>query len=236
MVENKTKVEQLFEQTKEAPPSSGGGNKLKEKISGTVAGIRNLFSKPWLRPGPKVKEEAKAAPALLAGIFSAHKLDLKSVNQAFSLILVGLIALTVYVAFGEHPSISSVTAAASKVKFRNLEDKVITSFEELAVYLDQIKQRDIFNKFTKPEPPPVVKPKEPPPPPPKVTIQDRARGLKLMGISWGRDPKVIIMNESTQEVLFVEEGQKIKGTELRVREILKSKVVIGFEEEQMDML
>ena len=211
MVENRTRGEQLFEQEKGGRPSSSGGNSLDGKTAGTFQGIRNFFSKPWIRAGSKPGAETKTASALPPGAFSAHKLDLKSINQVLSLILAGLIALIVYFAFGERPSISSVTAAVSKIKFQDLGDKTITSFQEPAFYLDQIKKRDIFNKFEKPKPPPpVMKPKElpPPPPPPKVTIQEKAKNLKLMGISWGSDPKAIIKNESTQEMYFLKEGQK----------------------------
>ena len=154
MVENRTRGKQLFEQEKGSQPSSGGGNSLNGKAAGIFQGIRDLFLKPWIRSGSKPGAETKAASAPLPEVFSAHKLDLKSINQVFALILAGLIALIVYFAFGEHPSISSVTAAVSKIKFQDPEDKTIASFQELAFYLDQVKKRDIFNKFEEPKPPP----------------------------------------------------------------------------------
>jgi type II secretory pathway component PulC len=154
--------------------------------------------------------------------------------------LAGLICLTGYFAFGERSDISSVTAAVSKIKFQDIEEKVITSFQDLAFYLDQVQTRDIFNEFEEPKPPPPVvkpvKPPPPPPPPPKVTIQEKAKNLKLMGISWGADPKVIIKNEGNQEVLFLEEGQKIEGTDIRVKEIKKDQVIISSEGDEMKLL
>lgn len=235
MVENRTRGEQLFEKAKESRPA-GDGNSIKEKIAGTAESIRGLFSKPWIRAGSKPGAEAKTASALLPAAFSEHKLDLKSINQMLSLLLAGLVALTVYFTFGERPNISSVTSAVSKITFQDLGGKTATSFQDLAFYLDQIKKRDIFNEFANPKPPPpVVKPKAPPPPP-KVTIQERAKHLKLMGISWGSKPTVIIKNQSTQEVYFLGEGQKVKGTEINVRKILKDEVVIGFEDDEMKML
>ena len=57
-----------------------------------------------------------------------------------------------------------------------------------------------------------------------------------MGVSWGIDRKVIIKNESTQEIYFLQEGQRIKGTDISVKKILKGEVVIASEDEEMKML
>jgi len=239
MVEHKTRTEQLFKETKRGGPSPIDGNSPKGKLADTFKSIRNLFSKPWLRAGAKPEAQTQTVPALFSKIFSAQKLDLKSINQVLALVLAGLICLTGYFAFGERSDISSVTAAVSKIKFPDMEEKVITPFQDLAFYLDQVQTRDIFNEFKEPKPPPpVVKPVEPPPPPPppKVTIQEKAKNLKLLGISWGADPKVIIKNGSTQEVLFLEEGQKIKGTDIRVKKILKDEVMISSEGDDMKLL
>jgi hypothetical protein len=239
MVENRTRGEQLFGKAKEDSPSSGDGKSLKGKIAGVIEGVRGLFSKPLIRAGAKPGVEAKTASALLPGALSGHKLDLKSINQILGLVLAGLIALTVYFAFGKRPNISSVTSAVSKIKFQDLGDETTATFQELAFYLDQIKKRDIFNEFEVPKPPPpVVKPKAPPPPPPppKVMIQDKAKHLKLMGISWGSKPTAIIKDQSTQEVHFLGEGQKVQGTEINVKKILKEEVMISFEDQEMKML
>ncbi len=235
MVENKTRGEQLFEDVK-GGPSFGLGSLFQGKAKGAIDGIRDFFFKPWTKPDSAGE---KPAASLIPEALSVHKLDLKTVNQVLGLILAGLIALTVYVAFGEQPNISSVAAAVSKIKFQDIEDKAIMSFDKLSFYLGQIKTRDIFNEYEEPKPPaPVVKPVEPPPPPPppKVTIEEKAKGLKLMGISWGSAPKVIIKNNKTQEVYFLKEGEVIKGTEITVKQILKDEVVITSDDEDMKML
>ena len=236
MVENKTRGEQLFEEVKGSGSSSSLESPSKGMMAGVMRGVRALFLRTGLNSGGA---PTKTPTSVLPAAFIARKLDLKSINQTLAFILVGLIALIGYFAFGERQDISSVTAAVSKIKFPDLEDKEITPFQEPAFYLDQIKKRDIFNEFKVPKPPPpIVEPKKPlpPPPPPKVTIQEKAKDLKIMGISWGNDPKVIIKNESTQEVHFMEEGQKIKGTDIHVKKILKDEILISSEDEEMKML
>jgi type II secretory pathway component PulC len=234
MVDNKTRGEQLFEDAKGSGASPSVGEPVTGKLAGLMQGVRKIFSNS-LDGRPALSPDTAKAPA----VFSAHKLDLKSINQVLGLILLGLVALTGYFVFGEKQNISSVKAAVSKIEFQGISDKVIASFEKLPFYLDQIKTRDIFNKYEKPKPPPpVVVPKEPepPPPPPKVTIQEKAQNLKLMGISWGSSPKVIIRDESTQEVHFLKEGEMIKGTEINVKRILKNEIMISSDGDEMKML
>ena len=203
MVENRTRGEQLFKQARGSNPEVAKQGRIKTKVSGVLQNIRDLFGK---QQGKGTAGDKK--PGILAfADLSVQKLDLRSINHALMLILGGLIALTVYTVLRQRPDVASVAAVVSKIKYENLEEKVITGFEELAFYSEQIAKRDIFNEYEEPKPPPpvVVKPVEkppPPPPPPKVTIQEKASALKLMGISWGDSPKVIIRNDAIQEVLF----------------------------------
>lgn len=239
MVENRTKSEQLFEQARGPRPPAGTRELPKAKILDRMKSAINLFVKPWMRAGVKAATGPKAASPLLPAVFSAQKIELKSINQVLALVLAGLIALTVYFGFSERPSVASVSASVAKIKFQDLEDKAITPFQELAFYLDQFKKRDIFNEYEEPKPPPpVVVPVEPPPPPPppKVTIQEKAKNFKLIGISWGDHPKAMIKDEATAEVYFLDKGQKIKGTDIEVRKILKDQVIIGSEDDEMKML
>ena len=238
MVENKTRGEQLFEQAKEARSSSGIENPFKGKYKKILADIRGLFNKPQIKGSLKPAPNVKKATDLFSAIFSAQKLDLRSINQMLAIVLAGLAALTAYVIFRQPPNISAVTAAISKIKFQDLKADTIAPFDQLTSYLEQITKRDIFDEYVEYVPPPAVKVEPPslPPPPPKITIQEKAKNLKLMGVSWGNSPKVIIKNESTQEVYFLEAGQKIEGTEITVKKISQEDVVISSDGDEMKML
>ena len=171
---------------------------------------------------------------------STQKINLKTVNQVLVFVLIGLLAAMFYVTFRKGPSISSVTAAVAKIKFLNFETKEITAFAKVTDYLEQIKKRDIFSEYEEEKPPPVVvvvEEKLPPPPPiPKIPIEEKAKNLKLIGISWGKNPKAMIKDTTTQEVQFMSEGDTIKDTDLMIKRVLKEEVIITSEGEEMSML
>jgi hypothetical protein len=236
MVENTPRSEQMFEKAKRENPVSATPGAWKEKVSKMFSEVRGLFGMPQAKGGAKAGPNAPKDDGVLAALFSAQKIDLKSINQTLAVILAGLVALTGYVLFRKPSDISAVSAAVSKIKFEPLEEGVITPFEQLTFYLEQIKKRDIFNEYKEYVPPPPPAKAEEPPPPPKVTIQEKAKNLKLMGISLGASPKVIIQDAGANEVHFLEEGQKIKGTEIKVKKILKTEVIIESDGEEMKLL
>ncbi len=238
MDEHKTRSEELFEKAKEEKPSSDQGGGLAGKITQLFVGMRGALNKSQATEGIP-KADAAKGDFKVPAIFSAQKLDLRSINQALAVILAGLIVLTAYVVLQQKQDVSTVAAAVSKIKFEDLKEGVITPFESLKFYLEQIKTRDIFNKYVEyvPPPPPVkVEPLPPPPPPPKVTIEEKAKNLKLMGVSWGSNPKAMIKDESTQKVHFLKKGQTIEDTQIKVKTILKNEVIISSDGDEMKML
>ena len=68
-----------------------------------------------------------------------------------------------------------------------------------------------------------------------MTIAEKAKNLKLSGISWGKNPKAIVQDTSSQEMYFVKEGETIKGTEIIVKKIMKEEVVITSDGDEMSM-
>jgi hypothetical protein len=245
MVEEKTRGEQLFGQAKDSRASSGQAGSLKDKLIKTLIEARGFFVNPQASEenvggGKSASGVKKPSPAVPAG-FGPRGLDLKFVNQVLVGILALLAVLTVYVALRERPDIASVTAAISKIKFQEFEAKAVETFQPEAFYLEQVKTRDIFDEYKRKEdsPPPVdiVKVEEPlPPPPPKITIQDKAKNFKLMGISWGELPKVIIRNETSQEMFFLNSGDTIKDTNITIKEIMKTGIILTSEGEEMTLL
>ena len=218
------------------------------KISLAFADIYGLVKKPKKTddiPAPvgdsKQDSEGKKSAMILPLALSTQKINLKTVNQVLVFVLIGLLAAMFYVTFRKGPSISSVTAAVAKIKFLNFETKEITTFGKVTDYLEQIKKRDIFSEYEEEKPPPVVvvvEEKLPPPPPliPKIPIEEKAKNLKLIGISWGKNPKAMIKDTTTQEVQFMSEGDTIKDTDLMIKKVLKEEVIITSEGEEMSML
>ena len=222
----------------QVPKREGVGPK--QGILSRVKGLVGVLAKPF---GAKASSGGTSqSSALMTAVLNIHKLDLKTVNQILGLVLVGLIALASYYGFSEHPTIEALTAAVSRIQYDPPEETVIVPFEELSVYQEEFAKRNIFKEYEEykppPPPPPVVEEvaPPPPPPPPKVTIQEKAKNLKLMGVSWGSAPKAMIQNQSSGEVLFLEQGQPIKGTEIKIKSIDVQGVIIESDGDEMKML
>jgi hypothetical protein len=236
MDENRPRSQPVFDKTKTPGPAAAPAA-AKGKMPKWAADILGVFFKPSAgnndRPsGLKAKKDDWNLTALLG----AQKIDLRAINQGLAVLLAALIVLTGLVIFRRPKDVSAVTAAVSQITFDDPEETVITPFEQLPFYLDQVKKRDIFNEYKEYVPPPPVAEPPPPPPPPKVTIQEKAKNLKLMGVSWGNDPKAMIMDTGTKETYFLTEGAKIKGTEITIKEIKKEEVIIESDGDKMKML
>lgn len=249
MVEEKTRGEQLFGparsvggQTKDGRPLSGQGGSLQDRLMRTLLEARAFLVKPKTKEGNanEVKPVAGVKKPLVvvpAG-FGSRGLDLKLANQVLVCVLALLTVLTVYAAFRQRPDIASVTAAISKIKFQEFESKAVESFQPAASYLEQVKTRDIFDEYRKKAiaPPVEVVKTEEPPPAPKITIQDKVKNFKLIGISWRGVPKAIIRNEGSQEIFFLNGGDTIKDTDITIKEIMKTGVILSSVGEEMTLL
>jgi len=244
MAENKIREKNLIGKAAEPKPAAAGiqpggkGRFFRE--------LRGLFTKSSgkeKQPAGVITPVAGRKPALARVLeaLSLQRLDLKTVNRALMAVLAGLVVLTFYVIFRDRPDVASLKAAVQKINFGDAAPEQAAPFQDEVYYVEQAKKRDIFNIFVeKKEPVAVVEeapPPSPPPPPepPKVPIEDKAKGLKLIGISWGASPKAMIKNEKTQEVLFVAQGDVVQDTEVTVQEITKDEVILASGEDTMSL-
>lgn len=226
-------------------PAAGGLGEGMRALGGMVKGIFSaaLLSKGGPKTGGKEVKPLFASPIALQGIDTVKNLlvngvDLNIVNRFFILALVGLMAAAGHYALQGKASTANLMEAVSKIKFERLDLGAVEPFQPAEYYLEQVQQRDIFNPIQKVEKPVIVdtpKPEPPPPPPPKPQLKDMAKGLKVVGIAWGASPKAMIKDESTQEIFFLKEGDTIGKTQISVKALQRDKVVIGYEEEEMDL-
>ena len=125
----------------------------------------------------------------------------------------------------------------SKIKFETPALGDVEAFQPVDYYLQQVRQRDIFNLITKVEKMVIVDepPPPPPPPPPQPKLKDMAQGFKVVGIAWGTNPKVMIKDNKTQEIFFLKEGETLGKTAIVVKTIQRDKIILGYEDEEMDL-
>ncbi len=102
----------------------------------------------------------------------------------------------------------------------------ISNLKELEYYLNEAKNRDIFNIVTAKQP----EPKE------TKNIQAIAKKtsyLKLVGISWSNNPDAMIEDTRAKKTLFVKEGDLINN--ILVKKILRDKVILNLEGENIEL-
>lgn len=166
-----------------------------------------------------------------------QSINLDAVNQFLIVLLIGLLAAVVHYAVNRRPDMEAMIETIFNISFKKIEGVPPETFPAVAFYLEQVQTRDIFNPAPEIKEEVIAAPPPPsPPPPPEPQLPKKAKGLKVVGIAWGESPKVMIKDEATQEVYFVQKGDTIGKTGIEVRTILKDKVVVGYQDEEMDLL
>lgn len=253
--------EKLFKVIQEEKKTSIGKNAGKETIGAKppkaswAEGAAKFFSKGVLSAGKifggftaaKNKDQKEpplfASPVRLKGIDSVKQLlsnglELEAVNRTFIGILLVLTTLVVHQVFYKKSDMKTLMDSISKIKFETPAGLgSIEAFQPVDHYLQQVRQRDIFNLITKVEKMVIVEepPPPPPPPPPQPKLKDLAQGFKVVGIAWGANPKVMIKDNKTQEIFFLKEGETVGKTAIQVKTIQRDKIILGYEDEEMDL-
>ena len=191
------------------------------------------------------KEKAKrlARVRLAAGLVP-RELSLKLVNR-------GLIVLLVLSGAGValnmnrvQPSLQDLSSQLAASRTPAGEEQALASLRPLEEYLAEVQKRDLFSLSAPPSPKPEklqpkvepVKPAEPAQPPkptPLEILRDKAKALKLVGISWGETPLAMIEDTAKGETSFLKAGQFIN--EMRIKAILKDRVVLSYGNAEYDL-
>ncbi|MCP4649083.1 MAG: hypothetical protein GY853_03220 [PVC group bacterium] len=158
--------------------------------------------------------------------------DIKKVNQVLSfsvaLLFIGFISSMLVDYFNLNsddfavPQMDS-TAQATPIKGLSLlqpEDHYLqkVSGRDLFKFGDIVVETPAFREEDKPQ---------------VSRLQSLMKGLKLVGVSWGKVPDAIVENESANKTYFVKAGSMIE--EATVKNIFKDKVVLELEGEEAEI-
>ncbi|MFQ5680779.1 MAG: hypothetical protein ACE5GG_01805 [Candidatus Omnitrophota bacterium] len=164
----------------------------------------------------------------------AYGLRPETINSMLAGLLVVSLSFVVYQGVFGRPNIAAVTQAISKIKYRPPRRPAIETFKPVDFYLEEQRKRDIFKPSPRPEDKVVVtRHKEVKP---AVRLEDLARDLKLVGISWGASPKVMIKDNVQGVTYFLRQGEMVGTSGIKVKTIFKDKVVLSYEEQEMELL
>lgn len=242
------------------PPSQGASGQEGKKPSGNVTkdqnapagkghngsflgNIRQFLTKglplPGKTSGGAGPQSLFASPIRLQGIDSVKQLltsgiDLDSVNKVLTGALVLLMVYSITVAVNRKSSIGKLMQSIAHIKFEKSTSQTVEAYQPVDYYLGQVRSRDIFNLVGEvktqvmPEPLPA-------PEPPKPKLKEMANGLSVVGIAWGEAPKAMIQDSAAQEIYFLKKDDTIGKTGIKVKDIFRSKIVISYGEEEMEL-
>ena len=123
--------------------------------------------------------------------------------------------------------IKQFTKKVSAVKGRNFQENVATEVRPFLYYLEMVQRRDIFS-------PVKLISAENPQEEAKKALFTLIKELKLVGISWGKDPEVIIEDTKDGRTYFLKTGDTISKFKIEV--ILKDKVILEAEGQKMELM
>ena len=110
--------------------------------------------------------------------------------------------------------------------------EVVSLLQPVDAYLNKAQARDLFQMAgeKKPESGPAFKE------PDKEVIsklEETAKTLKLVGISWSNDPDAIVEDTKIQKTYFVKKGSMIDS--ITVKEILRDRIILRCQGEEVDL-
>lgn len=205
------------------PPSEPRGPK---RFFSNLSFGKNMFTMGQ-RP---MRAAISGAPRAFS--ISLSEVQPNTVNTLLAIILLTLVVLIAYVAIKERPRVSTITGRLSAISAEPVKKEMIEEFKPISSYLAEVEKRDVFQ--------PVSLTKQAVAASPQKAAMDKLREIavdfKLQGISWGQSPKVMIKSEKESRMYFLGEGQAIGSTGVKIKVIHKSKVVIGYENAEMELL
>jgi len=121
--------------------------------------------------------------------------------------------------------LQAVTQLKAKAKMGNIryEQEPESVYDPLELYAQEFKQRDIFR--LKPPAEVLVA---------SATLADATEGLRVVGISWGDEPEVLIEQVKPQKTYFLKQGEKVGS--LEVKEIFQDRVVLRSEGKDRELI
>ena len=228
-----TPEERLLRLIESDEKPDGGETPAENHSKGKLGGWVKVFSRS---PNASVRRTAwlqKMRP----------ELNLRLVNRALIGVLL-LVIIGIAYDINNSPSLpedlkNPVIPVGTPVVNQGGADVKLASVSPLPEYLEEINKRDIFAPapVAKPTPPkPELKPStsiSPSPPDPMQILQQKAKGLKLVGISWGSDPVAMIEDKASQQTSFLKVGDSING--LTVKAILKDRAILSHGDAEYDL-
>ncbi|MFH1691524.1 MAG: hypothetical protein ABIC68_03000 [Candidatus Omnitrophota bacterium] len=155
-------------------------------------------------------------------------LNIKSVNILLVFLSAGFSLFVIIDFLAGLPRMTNVMRLESDAKKQGIGDVKVEHLQPLAYYLQEITGGNIFDL-----PVPQAVSQEPEPEPLPQELTSLAENLSLVGIIWSKPPQAIIEDKTDGKTYLVNRGSKVKIA--RVKEILKDKVVLSYDKQEIEL-
>ena len=221
--------------------------KLIQSGERAATGFPSWDVRAWAPHVFQYKERARRLVASwLSGRLAPRELNLNLINRGL-IVLLALLAVALALNTQRvRPDPMDLVREAQAVSPPSKEEQPLTALRPVDDYLREVEVRDLFNPVVAPVVQPErkraeakaepVKPPEPTKPPEPSALQvlrEKAKNLKLVGISWGPFPIAMIEDTATRETAFVKEQQSIN--QVRVKAIFRDRVVLSYGNAEYDL-
>ncbi len=153
--------------------------------------------------------------------------NLKAWNKVLG-ILAGVLFLYLTADFTlRRLDIKQFVKKVSMEKPRSFQHDVTPEVKPFLYYLEMVQRRDIFSPIK-------LRGAESTEDETKKELMDSLKELKLVGISWGSEPEVIIEDTKANKSYFLKTGDTI--SKFKINSILKDKVILEAEGQKMDLI
>jgi type II secretory pathway component PulC len=173
-----------------------------------------------------LKKRLKAATGL--------KLDVKLVNRLLFFVVALLVIYFVSdfsVSLSNSKKAPSLKLGVQEANAKSLNMPDISRLKAATYYLEKVRERDIFKMGIKK--PDLSNPETVSNRGPSSRIMEATSQLKLVGISWSSDPDAMIEDAKAMRTFFVKRGGMIG--EIKVQAIMKDKVVLSYNGEEIEL-
>lgn len=181
------------------------------------------------------KERAQRRSRVAAGV-APRELNFKLINLGLIALLVFLVVAIAFNMNRVQPSLKDLSSRVAASRPLTGDEQAVASLRPLADYVGEVEKRDLFHPLLPPkpkEPEPKVAAAKPPESPPLDSLREKAKTLKLVGISWGATPIAMIEDTTRLETSFLKAGQVIN--QMKVKTVLKDRVILSYGTAEYDL-
>jgi len=230
MVDKISPEEKLFkiiqEGKKDGAKPLSGPRGIKRFFTGLSLDKNMFMAKP-----KSVQAAIGGAPAAFS--IALSKIKPKAVNTVLAIILASLTLFIIYVAIHDRSRVAIIAGRISMIPVGPVKTETIEAFKPMSFYLAEVEKRKIFQPVSMEK---LVTQKPDMRKAALDKLMELATDFKLQGISWGQSPKAMIKSEKENKMYFLSGGQKIGLTGVKIKVIHKNKIVISYEDAEMDLL